>query len=201
MIIDHSKLKGKSIYLLTLQPQNKEVIRHLAKDGRIWEFNQMLLINESYDSQFEHYFRMALDLSALNGQQSFTIHKVSDNNIIGMSRFYEINPKEKRLTIGYTWYVPEAWGRVYNKECKLLMLTYAFDVLKFNRVEFNVAHQNIRSQKALEKFGAVKEGVLRKHGYRNDGERKDTIVYSIINDEWPEKKEILLRLMANCENQ
>jgi N-acetyltransferase len=201
MIIDHTKLRGKTIYLLTLQPQNKEVIRQLARDERIWEFNQTLLLNESYDSQFDHYFRTALDLSSLGGQQSFTIHLVNDNSIIGMSRFYEINPKEKRLAIGYTWYVPEAWGRVYNKECKLLMLSYVFDVLHYNRAEFHVAHQNIRSQRALEKFGAVKEGVLRKHGYRNDGARRDTVLYSIINDEWPEKKEILLQLMANNENQ
>jgi N-acetyltransferase len=201
MIIDLSKLRGNFVYLLTLQPQNNEAIRLLARNGRIWEFNQTLLLNENYDSQFDHYFKTALDLSALGGQQSFTIHSVRDNNIIGMSRYYEINPKEKRLAIGYTWFVPEVWGGVYNKECKLLMLSYAFEVLQYNRAEFHVAHQNIRSQKALEKIGAVKEGVLRKHGYRNDGARRDTVIYSIIDDEWPVKKEILLGLAGNNENQ
>ncbi len=197
MIIDLQKFRGKSIYLLPLQPADKETLRQLAKDARIWEFNRTLVIDESYDNQFDHYFKTALDLSALGGQQSFTIRRVSDNSTIGMSRFYEITPKDKKLAIGYTWYVPEVWGNPYNKECKLLMLSYVFESLHFNRAEFHVAHQNIRSQKALEKFGAVKEGVLRKHGYRNDGTLRDTVYYSVIDDEWPVVKEKLLQLMSN----
>ncbi|MBD0296659.1 MAG: GNAT family N-acetyltransferase, partial [Flavisolibacter sp.] len=94
------------------------------------------------------------------------------------------------------WYIPEVWSKVYNKECKLLLLQYAFETLSFNRVEFHVAHQNIRSQRAVEKIGGVKEGVLRKHGYRADGSLRNTVIYSIINDEWPQKKDHLLGLIA-----
>jgi len=120
--------------------------------------------------------------------------------MIGMTRLYEINPKEKTVLIGYTWYIPSIWAKVHNKECKLLLLEYIFEDLKFNRAELRVAHQNIRSQKAVEKIGAVKEGVLRKHGYRNDGSIRHTVVYSVINDEWPQTKEKLLSLIIENKN-
>ena len=122
-----------------------------------------------------------------------------DDAVIGMTRLYEINPKEK-TGIGYTWYIPSVWGKVHNKECKLLLLQYIFEDLKFNRAELRVAHQNIRSQKAVEKIGGVKEGILRKHGYRNDGSIRHTVIYSIIDDEWPGIKEKLLQLIAESEN-
>ena len=97
------------------------------------------------------------------------IRQSSDNAMIGMTRLYEITPKDKRATIGYTWYIPSVWGKIHNKECKLLLLQLVFEDWAFNRVEFRVAHQNIRSQKAVEKIRALKEGLLSKYGYRNDG--------------------------------
>jgi RimJ/RimL family protein N-acetyltransferase len=200
MDIDLSKLKGKYIYLESLQPNNKETLRDLAKDERIWEGNRGFILNETFDDQFDNYFATALDNNAMGGQQAFVMHKVSDDSIIGMTRFLNIDKKEKRLEIGYTWYIPAVWGKVYNKECKLLLLQYTFEELNFNRAQFNVAGQNIRSQKAVEKIGGVKEGVLRKYGYRNDGSLKDNVIFSIINDEWPVKKEKLLQLITENEN-
>jgi RimJ/RimL family protein N-acetyltransferase len=87
------------------------------------------------------------------------------------------------------------WGKVHNKECKLLVLQYAFETLGFQRAEFEVAHRNVRSQKAVEKIGGVREGVLRKHGVQADGSVRDTVVFSIIDEEWPEKKATLLQLV------
>ena len=200
MDIDLSKLKGKYIYLELLQSKDKETLRDLAKDERIWEGNRGFILNETFDDQFDNYFATALDNNAMGGQQAFVMHKVSDDSIIGMTRFLNIDKKEKRLEIGYTWYIPAVWGKVYNKECKLLLLQYTFEELNFNRAQFNVAGQNIRSQKAVEKIGGVKEGVLRKYGYRNDGSLKDNVIFSIINDEWPVKKEKLLQLITENEN-
>jgi RimJ/RimL family protein N-acetyltransferase len=198
--IDVSRLKGKHVYLEFLLPAHRDVIHSLAKDELIWEFNKMLLVDDKYDSSFAEYFNEALDKDALGGQQTFVIKKTTDNSIIGMTRLYEINQKEKTAVIGYTWYIPSVWGKVHNKECKLLMFQYVFEMMKFNRVELRVAHQNIRSQKAVEKMGAVKEGVLRKHGYRNDGSIRHTVIYSIIDDEWPEAKEKILSLIAESKN-
>jgi len=200
MNIDISKLKGRHVYLELLLPGHHNIIRTLARDERIWEFNKMLLIDENYDKMFDAYFDVALDKQVMGGQRSFVIRQVKDNAVIGMTRLYEISEKDKLATIGYTWYVPSVWGKIHNKECKLLLLQYIFETLQFNRAELRVAHQNIRSQKAVEKIGGVKEGVLRKHGYRNDGTLKHTVIYSIIDDEWPGTKEKLLQLMTDSEN-
>lgn len=195
--IDPNDLRGKSVYLEPIRPADKETLRSLAKDERIWEFTKTLMIDASYDKQFDEYFELAIRLPE-TGNQTFVIRRVSDQAVIGMTRTFMIDPKEKRLEIGHTWYIPSVWGKVYNKECKLLLLQAIFERLQFNRVEFKVAHQNIRSQRAVEKIGGVKEGVLRKHAIRNDGTRRDTVVFSIIDEEWPATKQRLLQLIATA---
>jgi len=193
-------LRGKYVYLEPLSLSHFDTIHGLARDERIWEFNKMLPADATYDARFKEYFVTAMDPAALGGQQTFVIRDTKSNALIGMTRLYEVNPKEKTALIGYTWYIPSVWGLVHNKECKFLLLQFIFEEMHFNRAEFRVAHQNIRSQKAVEKIGGVKEGVLRKHGYRNDGSIRHTVVYSIIDDEWPVKKENLLRLIAESKN-
>ena len=189
-------LEGRYISLEPLQSAHRETIRALARDERIWEYTRGLLLNDTFNSQFDRYFDTALELVAKGGQ-SYVIRLKENGDIIGMTRIYDVEPKDKRLAIGYTWYVPGVWGMAYNKDCKLVLLQYAFETLQYTRVEFFVAHQNIRSQKAVEKIGGVKEGVLRNHGYRNDGSVRHTVVYSIISDEWPEKKERLVQLIQS----
>jgi RimJ/RimL family protein N-acetyltransferase len=186
--IDTEKLKGRHVCLQKLVPAHRELIRPLARDERIWEFTRRFTIDDTYDKQFDDYFDNSMDPNGRGVQQTFVIHETAGNTIIGMSRFYEYERTDKRLAIGYTWYVPSVWGKVYNKECKLLMLQYAFEEIGVCRVEFTVVNQNIRSQKAVEKIGAVREGVLRKHGFRPDGSPKDTVFFSIIDDEWPSVK-------------
>ena len=200
MTIDTSKLRGRYVYLELLLTNHRDIIRQLARNEQIWEFNKMLLIDENYDKMFDAYFDTALDQQAMSGQQSFVIREVKDDAMIGMTRLYEISEKDKLDTIGYTWYIPSVWGKVHNKECKLLLLQYIFETFHFNRAELRVAHQNIRSQKAVEKIGGLKEGVLRKHGYRNDGALKHTVIYSIIDVEWPGVKEKLLQRVTESEN-
>ena len=200
MDIDISKLSGAHVYLKELQEENIPAIKVLAKDERIWEFTKTLLITETYDQQFEQYISLALNpngdgMFGVGLQKTFVIYRSIDNAIIGMSRYYGLSEKHKRLDIGYTWYIPEVWKKVYNKECKLLLLQYAFEVLKFNRVGFHVAHINIRSQKAVEKIGGIREGVLRNHSYQPDGSVRSTVLFSILKEEWPQKKEKLIELM------
>jgi N-acetyltransferase len=197
MHIDTSKLHGHYAYLQTLQPGHIPVLKKGAKDERLWEYTKSLLINESYEEQFDRYIQAALDPRHTGGQHSFVIYRTSDHSLIGMTRYYRIEPAHKRLAIGFTWYLPEVWGDAHNKECKFLLLQYAFETLAYQRVEFEIAHQNIRSQKAVEKIGAVKEALLRKHGLHADGTVRHTFVYSIIDDEWPEKKEKLKGLIES----
>ena len=205
---DPSFLKGQTVFLQPAKEEDRELIRPLAKDPRLWEFTKTLMIDDTYDTQFDAYFDEALHLPELDGR-AFIIRTAGDGNaprpgeipllrgsIIGMSRFFNVAWRDKRLEIGHTWYIPDVWGKVYNKECKLLLLQYAFEQLHLHRVEFRVAHQNIRSQRAVEKIGGIKEGVLRKFAIRNDGSRRDTVVFSIIDDEWPEKKERLRQMVC-----
>jgi RimJ/RimL family protein N-acetyltransferase len=187
-------LRGNYVYLDVARESDREILRPLAKDERIWEFTKTLMITETYDEQFDDYYDAAL--ATVNEGQAFVIRKVSDDSVIGMTRIHNVTYRDKWAEIGHTWYVPELWGQVYNKECKLLLLRYLFETLGFYRVQFRVAHQNIRSQRAVEKIGGTKEGVLRKHAIRNDGSRRDTVVFSIIDDEWPEKKARLEQMVA-----
>lgn len=195
MEFDVTLLKGKFVYLEKLAPEHSKVLKELAKDERIWEYTKTLLINETFDLQADSYLATAMDRNTLGGQQAFVIRQVTNNEIIGMTRLYGIEPKDKRVSIGYTWYIPRVWGDVHNKECKLLLLRYVFEILGFNRVELYVAGQNIRSQKAVEKIGGVKEGVLRNHGFRPDGSLRDTVIFSILKEEWPGVKERLIEMV------
>lgn len=188
-------LRGQHVYLNFATEAHREALRPLAKDDRIWEFTKTLMVTNTYDAQFDDYFDAAL-ATASQGQ-AFVIRRNDDNKIIGMTRIHSYNPQDRWAEIGHTWYLPEVWGQVHNKECKLLLLQYLFEKVGLCRVQFRVAHQNIRSQKAVAKIGGTKEGVLRKHGFRNDGQRKDTVVFSIIDDEWPERKAALQNLIAS----
>jgi len=171
-------LRGRHVYLQFLTESHRGVLRPLAKDERIWEYTKTLLLTDTYDRQFDDYFNEALSFSE-RGAQTFSIVSVADDRLIGMTRAYDLDRRVRKITIGYTWYVPEVWGKAHNKECKLLLLTYMFDTL---------ASQNIRSQKAVEKIGGVREGSLRRYSLRNDGTPTDTVFFSILGEEWPERK-------------
>jgi RimJ/RimL family protein N-acetyltransferase len=191
---DLNLLKGRHVYLQFLTEVHREVLRPLAKDERIWEFTKTLLLTETYDRQFDNYFNEALSLAA-KGDQTFVILAAADDRVIGMTRAYDLDRRVKKITIGHTWYIPSVWGLAHNKECKLLLLTYMFETLGLERVDFKVAGQNIRSQKAVEKIGGVREGVLRRYTLRNDGVPADTVFFSILREEWPEKKKKLLTML------
>ncbi|GAA4740061.1 GNAT family N-acetyltransferase [Flavisolibacter ginsenosidimutans] len=199
MQINVSKLRGQYIYLELLKQEDVLSLRKLARDERIWDFTKTLLVNETFDAQFDKYIATAFDPRNTGMQISFVMRDAKTAAVLGMTRYYKIEPSQKRLSIGYTWYTPAYWGKVHNKECKLLLLQYAFEELRFQRVEFEVAHQNVRSQKAVAKIGGVKEAVLRKHGLHADGTVRDTVVFSIIDDEWPQTKEKLFRLIEGSQ--
>jgi hypothetical protein len=102
MDIDISKLSGRHICLELLSTDHREIIRSLAKDERIWELTKGLSIDDKYDKMYDAYFDLASDRQALGGQQSFVIKQINNNEIIGMTRLYELNPRDKSVLIGYT---------------------------------------------------------------------------------------------------
>jgi N-acetyltransferase len=187
-------LKDGHVFLTFLDESHRDALRGMAKDERIWEYTKMLLLNGTYDQQFDRYFDESLSIAGKGGR-CFAIHDAGDGSLIGMTRVYDVDHAVGKATIGHTWYIPEVWGKVHNKACKLLLLQYLFENLGLNRVDFLVAGQNVRSQKAVMKIGGVREGVLRHYRLRPDGVPSDVHYFSILGTEWPEKKINLQRLV------
>jgi RimJ/RimL family protein N-acetyltransferase len=107
---------------------------------------------------------------------------------VGSTRYMELRPAHRRLEIGSTWLAPACMRTAANRTFKLLQLTQAFEVMGMRRVELKTDLVNVRSQTAIAALGAVREGVLRKHMVRTDGSGRDTVMFSITDDEWPDVK-------------
>ena len=142
--------------------------------------------------------RSTLLKRASGEQYTFTIIDKLSNKIIGSTRIYNFYPEHKKLEIGWTWYAPAYWGKGYNIECKLLILTYCFETLKTIRVQFQTDEHNLRSRAAIQKIGGKFEGVLRHERIRTNGTIRNTAMFSIIDGEWKDAKKMLQdRLVEN----
>ncbi|MSO27067.1 MAG: N-acetyltransferase [Candidatus Nanopelagicales bacterium] len=108
--------------------------------------------------------------------------------VVGTTSYLEVSPIDARLEIAFTLYAPEVWGTVVNPECKLLLMTWAFEVAGMGRVQLKTDIRNVRSQEAIAHLGATKEGVLRQYQRRQDGSVRDTVMYSVLAQEWPALK-------------
>jgi RimJ/RimL family protein N-acetyltransferase len=116
----------------------------------------------------------------------------SAGTIVGTSSLGDVSLPDERIHLGWTAYSPAVWGSAVNPDCKLLLLSHAFDDCGFGRVKIQTDNLNTRSQAAIAKLGAVREGVLRRHQVRADGSFRDTVVFSVLIDEWPEVRAALL---------
>jgi len=105
--------------------------------------------------------------------------------IVGTTSLGDVSLPDERVHVGWTAYSPSVWATAVNPECKLLLLAHAFDDCGFGRVKIQTDNLNTRSQGAIARLGAVREGVLRRHQARADGSFRDTVVFSILRDEWP----------------
>jgi len=126
---------------------------------------------------------------------NWTIFHLESGDIAGRISYSEMRPAHKALEVGTTLFKP-FWGTAVNPEAKLLMLERAFEVLGAVRVQFKSDARNLRSYRALEKLGAVREGVLRRYQTRPDGYQRDSVMFSVLEDEWPEVRS---RLQAQLE--
>jgi RimJ/RimL family protein N-acetyltransferase len=121
--------------------------------------------------------------------------------VIGSTRYGDIEPAHGRVEIGWTWLAQSQRGTAANTEAKYLQLRHAFDDLGATRVAFKTDARNERAQRALERIGAVREGVLRSHTRLSDGYLRDTVYYSIIGPEWPAVRESLERRLSQKLNE
>ena len=125
----------------------------------------------------------------------FVAIHIDSGRLAGASRYMNIMPKDRGLEIGGTWYGPEYQRTVVNTECKYLLLQHAFEKLECIRVQLKTDLRNERSQKAIERLGAVKEGVLRNHMILPDGYYRHSVYYSILDTEWSAVKKRLEEMM------
>lgn len=176
------ELKGKHITLLPLGEEHRSELFTVAEDERIWTYNPM---GNGRDVAFDKWFEKSMCAQKTEANKIYVIQSNIDNAIIGTTRYYDIFPKHKRLQIGYTWFSPSFWGTGVNDESKFLLLKHAFDDLGFNRVSFSVDSRNKPSCRAIQRIGAVYEGIHRSHIVLSDDYVRDTVVYSIIREDWP----------------
>lgn len=125
---------------------------------------------------------------AAPGHVPFAIVDAASDKVVGSTRYLAIRPEHRSLEIGWTWLGQEAQRTAINTEAKRLLLTHAFEVLGCVRVEFKADARNERSQRALERIGAVREGVLRKHMIVQNNYVRDSVYFSVIDTEWPAVK-------------
>lgn len=189
------QLVGQFVTLMPLVENHREILRPLAEDHSIWAY----MPANATGKQFNRWFDKALAAQVAGDQMVFVVLRNGDQTVVGSTRFYQIDYANKRLHIGYTWYIQDARGTQVNPEAKWLLLQYAFETLGFNRVEFNADARNTRSCAAIEKLGAVKEGVLRQHMIVQQDYMRDTAVFSIIRKQWSAVNDRLQQRLQNSD--
>jgi len=178
-------LENKNVLLRPLIQEDEKGLSEIAFDPDIWEFTVSVAMNLI---ELKNYINTAIEDRIRFSRYPFTIVDKNSSEIAGSTSYGNISIKDKRLEIGWTWLGKKFRGTGLNKECKFLLLQYAFEHLKFERVEFKTDVLNMASRKALKKIGAKEEGILRSHTLMHDGRRRDTIYFSILADEWKEIK-------------
>jgi RimJ/RimL family protein N-acetyltransferase len=183
-------LTGKKVKLIPMEFKHIECLYEAGRYPNIWTVTQGRI--DSIEDAREYVSKALEQKNAL----PFVIIDLESQKIVGSTRFYDISVQNRSLEIGSTWLTPAMWGTYVNTECKYLLLKHCFEKLGTIRVQFKTDSRNIRSQRAIERIGAVKEGVLRNHIILPDGYVRDSVYYSIIDREWPEVKLRLEKFMG-----
>ncbi len=186
-------LQGKHV---RLEPMTEEHVSGLAEVGAgqtFWDF--MLYGNINTADDMHNWVLDILSRAEKGTDLPFVVIHLAAGRVAGATRYLNIVPKDRGLEIGGTWYGPEFQRTPVNTECKYLLLQHAFETLDCIRVQLKTDLRNERSQKAIERLGAVREGVLRNHMILPDGRYRDSVFYSILDTEWPEVKKRLEEMM------
>jgi RimJ/RimL family protein N-acetyltransferase len=176
-----------------LRPINKTDIDNLlpvaTKDKDLLQFSPAQIYTREL---LKTYVDKAVEHKISKNRYVFIVFDKTRNQFAGSTSFLNISNPDDRLEIGATWYGKAFQRTGLNRNCKYLLLKYAFDSLEAERVEFKTDERNLASRKAIEKIGGKFEGILRRHTLMSDGFRRNTICYSILKSEWPELKKHFL---------
>jgi len=178
-------LEGRHVRLEPLLPGHQELLIAAAADGELWNSTVTIVPSRA---DIAAYIEAALHGQAMGHELPFVIVRKSANEVVGTTRFYEIQTNDRRVAIGYTWLSASAQRTAVNTEAKLLLLAHAFEHWQCIRVELITDVLNQQSRTAILRLGAKQEGVLRNHMIMPSGRYRDSVVFSIIEAEWPEVK-------------
>ncbi len=180
-------LVGRTVTLVPMAPDHAEGILAAADDDAVFEH-----LGIPRPANLTEAAAIVDDYLAMRPAISPWV-QVVDGEVAGMTTFYDIDQVRRTVAIGHTWLARRWWRTPVNSEAKLLLLTHAFDDLGCVRVVWHTDIRNERSQRAIARLGATREGVLRKHRQRRDGSWRDTVTFSMLDDEWPHARTELTR--------
>jgi RimJ/RimL family protein N-acetyltransferase len=175
-------LENKRAKLVPLKETHaKDLLGFSLNEQSLWDFS---LIGAAGEENLRKYIASAIASRENGTMYSFVVYDKLKEAFAGSTRFYDISLAQKTLSLGFTWYGKDFQGTGLNKACKYLLLEFAFEKMKVERVEFRADARNKRSVAAMQSIGCTVEGVLRNNGIGNDGERRDSVVLSILKSEW-----------------
>lgn len=169
-------LSNRWVTLEPLAASHFDELGRVAADPRVWA----LTLRDGCGPAFAGWFADA----TAGGRVAYAV-RTAAGGLAGSTSFLDLNLPYRTVEIGNTWYAVAAQGTAVNPACKRLLLGHAFEVLGLTRVQFQVDARNARSQAAVLKLGATREGVLRRHKVTYTGWVRDTVVFSVLADEWP----------------
>ena len=185
-------LENSRVKLTLLDLTNYKHLRDIAKQDKLIQFSPSDI---STPEKLKEYVQSAINDYYQGTAIPFLIYDKNVSKYAGCTRFGLINRNNKVLHIGWTWIGKEFQNTKLNSNMKFLMLQYAFEILKFNKVEFRIDERNMQSRKAVEKLGATLEGILRKDTIMLDGFKRSTCCYGILKEEWTSIKTKLLKII------
>ena len=190
-------LSGRHASLEPLAAAHHDDLLEAVRDGKLWKlWYTSIPAPEGMRAEIER----RLGLQQAGAMLPFAVRNRANGKIVGMTTYMNIDTNNRRVEIGSTWYARSAQRTPLNTECKLMLLTHAFETLGCIAVEFRTSFFNHASRRAIERLGAKQDGILRSHQRHSDGSLRDTCVYSILAHEWPAvKRHLEFKLERNGE--
>lgn len=183
MIVDPVILTGRFVRLEPLALEHVSELAGIAGDPAIWRF--MIYGDVTSEEKMAAWVGDMLSRKAAGTDQPFVVRHLESGRLAGATRYMEIRPQHRGLEIGGTWYGTQFQRTAVNTEAKYLLLRHAFETLGCIRVQFKADSRNERSINAIERLGAVREGMLRNHMILEGGVIRNSLYFSIIDSEWP----------------
>lgn len=188
-------LQDERVLLRPLEENDYENLLPFALNERgLWKYS---LVRADGEDGLRNYMNIALNEKEAGREFPFIVFDKKENAYAGSTRFYDINLPYKTIQLGYTWYGKNFQGTGLNKHCKFLLLEFAFEKLCLERFELRADNNNARSIAAMKSIGCKTDGILRSNMPTAEGERRDSIVLSILKDEWFKEVKEQLRKKLN----